>query len=100
VTLTIFFELCEPLAVILMLVVLGLLSQRLGAVTKFPPLYRGLYLGAVLVGVSALFKVLYMVSDNETFILFYDVAFVFGLLLSVIIAGRYWGWLLNENQAQ
>jgi hypothetical protein len=37
-----------------MLVILGLLSRRLGRVTRTAPFYRGLYVAAALMSISAL----------------------------------------------
>lgn len=95
-----------PLAVAVTLVVLGLLSQRLGAVTSMPPYYRWFYVSALLVSVAAFFELLYVLSvyvDSASafsgegfFLLTYGAPFAVGLTISVVISWRYWGWLLSE----
>jgi hypothetical protein len=83
------------------LVVLALLSQRLGSVTKRPPLYRWYFVSVAIIGVAVILRVVDLsapdiaVSDMTT--LLYDVALVIGLSLAVVIAWRYWGWLLSER---
>ena len=91
-------EWAGPLSIMLMLVIMGLLSQRLGAVTRHPPIYRGLFLSAGFVGISLVCEIFFLVTTNTLFTLFYDVSLVIGLALGVVIVWRYWGWLLSENQ--
>ncbi len=90
-----------PVAMMIALVILALLSQRLGAVTKRPPLYRWLYVSVVLVGISLIVRMINLNmpetlgSDYSTLIL-YDILLGLGLGLAVIVAWRYWSWLLSE----
>ncbi len=90
-----------PVAMMIALVILALLSQRLGAVTKRPPLYRWLYVSVVLVGTSVIVRLLKLNtpetldSDYSTLML-YDILLALGLGLAVIVAWRYWSWLLSE----
>src|ERR1700690_4098809 len=82
------------------LIVIALLSQRLGAVTKRSPLYRWFFVGIVFVAISvvARFATLHMPAEQDnTTALIGDLAFAAGLTLAVVIAWRYWGWLLNER---
>lgn len=89
-----------PASLIVALVVIALLSQRLGSVTKRPPLYRWFFvsIGFIVVTVVARFANLNDPAgqDNAT-ALIGDLALAGGLSLSVVIAWRYWGWLLNER---
>ncbi len=99
------------LAAAYLLVVLGLLSSRLGAVLKMPPAHRWFYLGAGLVGVawlaylvrvslaadSSLATVLHSpVAENLTFVL-YHLPLAAGLTIGLGVAWRYWAWLLREG---
>ena len=97
-----------PVAIAVTLVVLGLLSQRLGAVTNTPPYYRWFYVAAVLVSVAAFFELLYVLSlsvdDGEGlvyaeafYLLTYSVPMAVGLMISAAVSWRYWGWLLSER---
>ncbi len=94
-------SLIGPVAVVIALVILALLSQRLGAVTKRPPLYRWLYVSVVLVVSSVIVRLLTLStpetlgSDFSTLML-YDILLALGLGLAVIVAWRYWSWLLSE----
>lgn len=94
-------SLFEPAAIVVMLVILGNFSKRLGAVSRRPPLYHLHYVAAVLVGVGTLFRVIGVdgtgrVDHLNTLI--YDVLLVIGLLIAVIVTWRYWGWLLFERE--
>lgn len=91
-----------PASIILALVVMASLSRRLGEVTRRPPLYRWFFVGAALVGLSMVLRLVKLDSSGQLgtqAALFYDVPLVGGLLISVIVAWRYWGWLLYEQDA-
>jgi hypothetical protein len=96
-----FLSLVAPVAIMIALVILAQLSQRLGAVTKRPPLYRWLYLCVVLVGLSVIVRLLNLnapetLGDDYSALMLYDVLMALGLGLAVIITWRYWNWLLSE----
>ncbi len=95
------FGLCGPASILIALVVLALLSQRLGAVTKRAPLYRWLFVSVALIGVSIVGRVISAVAPGAdpayTTAMLYDILFVLGLGLGVIVAWRYWSWLLHER---
>ena len=86
-----------PVSIIIVLVIMGLLSQRLGAVTTRPPLYRWFYVSAGLVGLSILMELLVILNADPELTPVYEVPMVVGLMIAVIISWRYWGWLLSEN---
>jgi hypothetical protein len=94
--------LCGPASIIVALIVLALLSQRLGAVTKRPPLYRWLFVSVLLVGISVMARLVGL-GASETpgrgsiVVMLDDIALAIGLTLAVIIAWRYWSWLLSES---
>jgi hypothetical protein len=88
------------------LFVLGSLSQRLGSVTRAPRFYVGFYLGALLVSISVLARLLNigrgtgaaqeLVRDPFWVVLYIGLP-AFALTLGVFIAWRYWSWLLAER---
>ncbi|MBL8165449.1 MAG: hypothetical protein JNJ61_25935 [Anaerolineae bacterium] len=88
------------------LLVLGLLSQRLGSVTRAPRYYIGFYLGTLLVGVSVLARLLNIgrgtlaaqeLVRDPLWVTLYIGLPAFALTIGVFIAWRYWSWLLAER---
>ncbi len=97
-----FLSFIGPASIVVALVALASLSRRLGAVTRRPPLYRWFLVGAALVGLSIVLRLIGLDSAGRLgaqTALFYDVPLAIGLLVSVIVAWRYWGWLLYEQDA-
>lgn len=87
-----------PISIMICLVILALLSQRLGAVTRRAPIYRWLFLSSSLIGVSVFVRAISPDQImNETTALLYDLPMAVGLILAVVIAWQYWGWLLGER---
>jgi hypothetical protein len=95
-----------PTAVVVALVVLGSLSKRLGSVTRTPRYYRGFYIAAALMLVSIIARVVNIgrgvseaayLSESPTWVLFYIGFPAVAYTLSVVIAWRYWSWLLAER---
>jgi hypothetical protein len=96
-----------PLAIAVTLIVLGLLSQRLGAVTHTPPYYRWFYVAAVLVAAAGFFQILYVLSvqveatgllhEENFYTLTHSAPLALGLTISAVVSWRYWGWLLGER---
>lgn len=84
-----------------MLLVIALLSQRLGAVTKRPKYYLLFFVAIALIGGSVLTRLLTLGTPAETLDLsvglLYTLPLAIALTVSVIVAGRYWGWLLGEK---
>lgn len=87
------------------LVLLGRLSQRLGQVTSAAPYYIGFYLGATLVAVGGGARA-WNLSDasraaelhqTTLWVLLYNGAPALGVTLGVMLAWRYWSWLLAER---
>lgn len=99
-------EVVGLLAVTVMLVVMGLLSRRLGRVTRAAPYFLGFYLaaGLVLVGGLARFAPLLDVVEpgarlthNVLWVLLYNGTPALGVTIGAIVAWRYWSWLLAER---
>src|SRR5690349_5937550 len=94
--------LCGPASIIIALIVLALLSQRLGAVTKRPPLYRWLFVSVALVGISVMSRLVGLgaadsLGRGSVIVMLDDIALALGLTLAVVVAWRYWSWLLSER---
>ena len=89
-------------AIVVALIVIGLLSRRMSEATGSAPYYLGFFLGAALVGASVTLRLL-----NALFTLGYDRATgwvlvqhglpALGVTLGVVMAWRYWSWLLAER---
>ena len=91
-----------PASIIVALIVIALLSQRLGAVTKRAPLFRWFFVSAALVSIGIIWRIFGLIIPNmpardldATF--FYDIPLAAGLVIAVVVAWRYWSWLLSER---
>jgi hypothetical protein len=77
----------------------------LGQVTRAPRYYLGFYIAAALIGVSALTRFINIarglesagLRDDPFWVLMYVGCPAIGVTLGVIIAWRYWSWLLAER---
>ncbi|MCU0479661.1 MAG: hypothetical protein MUE54_00455 [Anaerolineae bacterium] len=91
------------IAIAILLMVLGLLSRRLGRVTRASRRYLLFFpaMFLVLIGACGRFWVFIQPSateyDSIVWILVYNGAPAFGLTLGVIVAWHYWSWLLAER---
>lgn len=92
--------------IVVMLVVLGRLSQRLNSVTHVRPYYIGIYIGAGLVSSAMLVRAyvlvrapqLIMTEDGQLiYTLLHDGLIALGVTLGLIAVWYYWSWLLAER---
>lgn len=88
------------------LVVLGVLSRRIGRVTRTRAYYIGLYVAAGLVAVGPLARLvnfmgwlvpLENLQHNILWLLLYNGLPCVGITIGVVVAWRYWSWLLAER---
>jgi hypothetical protein len=88
------------------LVVMGLLSKRLGSVTRTPRYYLGFYLAAVMIAVSVLARLLNVgrgieaaadLNQEMGWVLLYNGLPALAISLALFVAWRYWSWLLAER---
>ena len=95
-----------PLAICIMFIFLGLLSRRLGRVTRSRPYYIGYFAAALLVGISLGVRVLSLILDtsaatrlaeNPRLLLVATSLTAVGVTLGVVVTWRYWSWLLAER---
>ncbi|GAB4314234.1 MAG: hypothetical protein Kow00117_06590 [Phototrophicales bacterium] len=92
------FGLIGLLSIAIMMFVLGMLSQRLGRVTRAAPYYYGFFLSAifVLIGVGA--RLVYPVdSDDPAWVLLVNGTPALGITIGLVVAWHYWSWLLAER---
>jgi hypothetical protein len=92
-----------------LLFILAELSKRLGLVTKMAPYYRGLYFGAgcVIFALAAWLLARAESASPELELAFlrtpladellYQLPLAVGMTVSLVVAWRYWGWLLRER---
>lgn len=85
------------------LLILARLSRRLGLVTRAPRYYRLFYLAAALLIISAIARFINEIQqvsitiNDPIWVTIYLGFPAIGLTLGVIIAWRYWSWLLAER---
>lgn len=87
-------------ATIFLLYIFATLSRRLGAVTKMKPYYRGFYIAMILVGAAIVAAMTWnseSTSDVSIYLVVYYLPLVLAGVISLIIAWRYWGWLIRER---
>lgn len=96
-------------SVIYLMLILAELSKRLGEVTKWPPYYRGLYIGAALVAFALVGRAIIWnetISPDFEFVFLYtstakmlldQLPMAAGVTISAVVAWRYWRWLLKDE---
>lgn len=89
-----------------MLVILGLVSKRLGEATRAPRRYVGFFAAAALLFLSAVIQLINLVFGLATpqalgqsilWIFLYHGLPALGLSVGLYYAWRYWSWLLAEH---
>lgn len=92
-----------PASIAITLLIMGLLSKRLGDQAKAKPYYIGFYAGAILFAISigaqfldALMRFPHTASDTLWVILSEGLP-ALAVTMGVISAWRYWSWLLAER---
>ena len=100
------FGLIGPISIGLALLVIGLLSKRLGNVTRAPRYYLGFYVATLLMGISILARLLNIgrgpefvreLNSETGWVLLYNGLPALALTLGLFVAWRYWSWLLAER---
>lgn len=100
------FGLLGMTSICMLLLVMALLSRRLGTVTKAAPYYRGFYLAAIFVAIGVGARIIHLQSEvaqieelhqNIKWVLLYNGAPTLGVTIGLVVAWRYWSWLLAER---
>jgi hypothetical protein len=95
-----------PLGIGIALLVLGLLSRRLGKATRARPLYTGFFAAAALLFITALlhianafiqFAPLGAPVTDPFWVLVFNGLPAIGVTIGLVLAWRYWSWLLAER---
>jgi hypothetical protein len=88
------------------LLVMGLLSKRLGSVTRAPRYYLGFYVAALIMAVSVIARLvnigrgvaaIAVLSRDFGWVLLYNGLPALAVTLGLYVAWRYWSWLLAER---
>lgn len=94
-----------PISIMIMLVVIGELSRRLGEVVKAPYMHRWFYIAATLAFVSVFVKLLSGSDATDDFKIenievatAYIAPLALSLFIGVVAAWRYWGWLIYASE--
>lgn len=90
------------IALSLSMILLALLSRRLGQVTVAPPNYIGVLIGAALVGGSGMVRIGYILNGAPFALDWWAIALFdgipsIGVTVAVVYAWRYWSWLFAER---
>lgn len=74
-------------------------SARLGAVTGMRATYRLGYVGAALIALAGLSRLVldFRLPGTSLRAALYDVPLAVGALMMVVVAWIYWGWLVHER---
>lgn len=100
------FGLLGPVSIAVALLVMGLLSKRLGSVIRTPRYYIGFFVAAALMAASILARLLNLGRGAAAAAeLHHDPVWVFlyvglpatAVTLGIVVAWRYWSWLLAER---
>ncbi len=89
--------LAGPLSLTVALLVIALLSQRLGLITKRARHYRWLFAAIGLALVALVTRLWTLAAPDESI---YTLLTAFALTVGVGVAWYYWGWLLNEGTSR
>ncbi len=106
-TLTTLLGVATPLALIVLLWVMAQISRRFGEVTHRPPLYRGFYAAMGLLFFPLVVRVVAVgladgdrasLGGNSLGALLHDLPLVAAIIIALIVAWRYWGWLVYARE--
>ena len=96
-------SLLSPISIMVALIVVGLISRRLGEQTKAKPFYLGFFAAAILVLISIAAQFLDLLlhfphtNTDVLWIIVDDGLPAIAVTVGVIFAWRYWSWLLAER---
>lgn len=100
------FGLFSLIGIGVMLVIVGVLSKRLGAASKATRRYYGFYAaagflfasaGLQAVNILARFTEASVMLESPAWIIVYNVLPAVGITIGLVYAWHYWSWLLAES---
>lgn len=95
-----------PIAIVVALLVIGILSQHLDEVVKMGQLYRWFYVATAIASISIVVRLLsisfakddfLLESEDTAFSLAYTVPLTISIVIGLIVTWRYWGWLVYAS---
>ncbi|HEX2906867.1 MAG TPA: hypothetical protein VHO69_08410 [Phototrophicaceae bacterium] len=95
-----------PISLVVALVVIGLLSKRLGRVLRTRQYYVGFFIAAGLMATSVFARILNLgrgapvaaeLNHDPAWVFLYMGLPAIALTLGIVVAWRYWSWLLAER---
>ncbi len=102
-----FLGVVGPVSITILFVILGLLSRRLGRVTRTAPYYYGLYLAAALMAISTVARLVNLGRGSAAAtalrgelggVIIYTGLPALSVTIGVFVVWRYWSWLLAERE--
>jgi hypothetical protein len=95
-------SLIGPISIVVLLVIFGKLSYRLGRVMHASPYYIGFYVAASMISAAVVIRVIWLfeyngTADDTVWTFIYYALFASGVTVGLVIAWRYWSWLLAER---
>ncbi len=106
---TILLSAAAPLALMVSLWLLAQISRRFGEVTRRPPRFRLFYVSVGLIVLPTLVRLLAIgmtedqradLGGNTLGALAHDLPLALGITLALVIAWRYWGWLIYASEGE
>ncbi|MBN1565949.1 MAG: hypothetical protein JXA10_19060 [Anaerolineae bacterium] len=107
--LTTLLGVAAPVALMIMLWVMAQISRRFGEVTHRPPIYRGFYVAMGLLLFPFVVRVLAIsltetdradLGGNSMGAIVHDLPLIVAVILALIVAWRYWGWLIYAREGE
>ena len=92
-----------PFSITIALVVMGLISRRLGQQTQAKPYFLGFFAAATLIAFSVVAQLLDLIfhlaprEPNLLWVTLDDGLPAIAVTIGVVFAWRYWSWLLAER---
>lgn len=95
-----------PIAILIMLIVFSEFSRRLAVVVRAKPFHRGFYVATGFVAIGVAYRLVnvgqpasfFNISENPETASFYIVPVAIGLFTGIVVAWRYWGWLIYASE--
>lgn len=107
--LTTLLSVTAPATLMILLWVMAQISRRFGEVTHRPPIFRWFYVAIGLLVFPLVMRVLAVglteddrikLGGNAAGAILHDIPLALAITLSVIVAWRYWGWLVYAREGQ
>lgn len=107
--LTTLLSVTTPVTLMILLWVMAQISRRFGEVTHRPPIFRWYYVAISLLIAPLAVRVVAVgmpdtdradLGGNTVGAMFHDIPLALAITLGIVIAWRYWGWLIYAREGQ